>query len=455
MRPLEIPPHNYKEKQMSKRVVVVGAGFAGITAARDLNELGYRVTLLEARDRVGGTAYRRKFASSDVDVELGGAWFAGPRQPHVHREVVRHGLQYKSDPAVTTFAHLIGGKRIETPVPIEPEDYLAFERGAFHVLNAAQHLNPDLPIDAQPLKSFDVGWEEFLSQVELTPNIRDLFNSNAFDAIGTARDNGSALTLLWSTALFGNSIVNRSTLTDQQLEGGTTALIDAILGDAPEIDLRLNSPVATVGQDGTGVTVLTVDGTTFKADGVVVAVPVNVWDKIEFKPPLSPDKIAGGALKPRARGAKGWALVKNAPAEFYGTGSVTGSNGVSFIKGEGEIDGHQLLMIFSPVGATEDTPDGFNPLDKEVVQRAVEAFIPGAEVVEVDGHDWNADPYSDGAWSCYKVGQIGYLGGMRKPEGRLTFAGSDICRGWVSWIDGAIESGTSAAAELDRLISRD
>ena len=42
---------------------------------------------------------------------------------------------------------------------------------------------------------------------------------------------------------------------------------------------------------------------------------------------------------------------------------------------------------------------------------------------------------------------------MRKPEGRLVFAGSDIARGFVMWVDGAIESGTYAAAELDRIVT--
>jgi monoamine oxidase len=407
------------------------------------------------RDRIGGRTNRRKFAGTDVEVETGGAWFAGPKQRYAHREIVRHGIRYKPDPALTTFGHLVGGKRIETSLPIEPEDYLAFERASFHVLNAAQHLDPDVPIDLQPLKSFDLTWDEFISQVELTPTIRDLFDTQGVDACGSADANGSALTFLWNTALFDNSIVNWGSLTDQQLEGGTKALIDAILGDAPEVDVRLETPVASVEQDGARVKVTTVDGVVFEADGAVVALPVNLWEKVRFDPPLSPDKVAGAALRPGIRGVKAWALVKDAPSGFFGYGSVDASHGVTMLNSQGEVDGHQLLMALSPVGCTDDFPDGFNPLDKAAVQRAIDAFLPGAEVLEVDGDDWNADPYSDGSWSTYKVGQMEYLGGMRKPEGRLTFAGSDICRGWVSWVDGAIESGVYAAAQIDRLISSD
>jgi monoamine oxidase len=438
---------------MKKRIIVIGGGFAGVTAARDLTELGYAVTLLEARPRLGGRTHRRKFGSTDVEVEMGGAWFAGPMQRYAHREITRHGLAYKADPPVSTFAHLLGGKRIETAIPIGPEDYLSFERASFHVLNAAQHLDANVPIDRQPLASFDVTWDEFFGKVELTPTIRDLFNVQGIDACGPAAEHGSALTALWNTAQYGHSILNWSTLIDQQLEGGTKALLDAILGDAPQVNVRLETPVATVEQDDTRVKVTAVDGTVFEADGVVVAVPVNVWENIQFDPPLSPDKINGAALRPGTRGAKTWALVKDAPPGFMGYSTIDAGHGLTMVNGQGEVDGHQLIFALSPVGITDDTPDGFNPLDKANVAKAFEAFMPGAEILEVDADDWNAEPYSNGSWSTYRIGQMAYLGGMRKPEGKLTFAGSDICRGWLTWIDGAIESGTDAAAQLDRIVS--
>jgi monoamine oxidase len=77
------------------------------------------------------------------------------------------------------------------------------------------------------------------------------------------------------------------------------------------------------------------------------------------------------------------------------------------------------------------------------------------EVLEVDAEGWNVDPYSNGSWSTYRIEQMEFLGGMRKLEGRLTFAGSEICRGSLTWIDGAVESGTYSAAELDRILTRD
>jgi monoamine oxidase len=434
--------------------IVVGAGFAGVTAARDLSRLGYRVTVVEARDRIGGRTERRRFAGTDVEIETGGAWFAGPTQSFAHREIVGHGLRYKPDPPATSFAHLVGGQRLEMPFPLQPEDHLAFERASFHVLNAAQHVDRALPVDLQPLAAYDITWEEFIGQVDITPTVRDLFDTQALDVNGgLATENGSTIAHLWQTALYGHSILNWGTLFDQQLEGGTKALIEAIADDAPEVRFAFGTPVRSVAQHRTGVEVTAVDGQTFEADAAVIALPVNVWDSVTFDPPLSEDKRQGAALRPGTRGVKVWALVKDAPSGFFGYANVEASHGLTLINSQAEVDGAQLIFAVSPVGRRDGVEGGFDPLDKAQVQRAYETFLPGATVLEVDAQDWNVDPFAMGSWSTYRIGQMEYLGGMRQPEGRLTFAGADICRGWMTWIDGAIESGTSSAAELHRLLA--
>ena len=76
-------------------VVVIGGGFAGVTAARELRWRGYRVLILEGRDRLGGRTWTSEFAGQPV--EMGGTWVHW-FQPHVWAEITRYGLQITESP---------------------------------------------------------------------------------------------------------------------------------------------------------------------------------------------------------------------------------------------------------------------------------------------------------------------------------------------------------------------
>jgi monoamine oxidase len=437
----------------ARQIIVIGGGFAGVTAARDLTHLGYRVRLIEARDRLGGRTHRRAFAGADCEIETGGAWFMGERQYFTHREITRYGLSYKPDPPVHNYGHLIGGQRTEAPLPVPHGELLDLERGAFHILRAAAAIDPNVPFDLQPLREYDVTWDEFIAPAKLSPAARDLLDVWALNTVGgLGSEDGSAITILYYTALYGHSILNWHSMIAQQLNGGTRALLQAMIDDSAA-DVRLGTPVVRVEQDGSGVNVETADGGVFTAGGAVVALPVNCWSDVEFTPPLSDDKVQGSRLRPAVRGAKVWALVEDAPAGFLGYGAVEAGRGLSLVNGQGEFNGAQLVWGLSPIGKREGCDPVFDPLDASQIKDAIAAYMPGARVLATDAEDWNA-PHSRGAWGSYRIGQMSHQAGMRTPEGRLAFATSDIARKWMS-IDGAIESGARAADTLDRILSRD
>jgi monoamine oxidase len=84
------PPSNIQSTEHTYDVIVIGAGYTGLTAARDLTTTGHRVLLLEARDRIGGRTW-----SSNIEgypFEMGGTWVHW-NQPFVYREIARYGLQ--------------------------------------------------------------------------------------------------------------------------------------------------------------------------------------------------------------------------------------------------------------------------------------------------------------------------------------------------------------------------
>jgi pseudooxynicotine dehydrogenase len=71
----------------------------------------------------------------------------------------------------------------------------------------------------------------------------------------------------------------------------------------------------------------------------------------------------------------------------------------------------------------------------------------------VTGHDWCADEFARGTWSVFRPGQLtGALGALQAPHGRVVFAGADLANGWNGFLDGAIESGLTAARTVSDLL---
>ncbi|KAJ3472599.1 hypothetical protein NLG97_g10858 [Lecanicillium saksenae] len=95
-----------------------------------------------------------------------------------------------------------------------------------------------------------------------------------------------------------------------------------------------------------------------------------------------------------------------------------------------------------------------DPTDLEAVAAALHRFHPGLEVIATAHHDWNADEYSQGGWMMHRPGH--YFKGavsIRKPHGRVCFAGSDIAALSPGYIEGAMSSGMEAAVNVTKLLS--
>ena len=80
---------------MDADVVVLGAGFAGVAAARNLLEAGRGVVVLEARDRIGGRTWYREMPGAGVSAEYGGMFFSRATQPHLAAEIERYGTPWR------------------------------------------------------------------------------------------------------------------------------------------------------------------------------------------------------------------------------------------------------------------------------------------------------------------------------------------------------------------------
>jgi len=418
-------------------VIVIGGGFAGVTAAREAALRGRSVTLLEARERLGGRTWSATWEGHAI--EYGGAWVHW-HQPHTFSELTRAGLSVTVSGETERASWYVDGERREGSVAdrdaIVRRGWDRFVDGVHEALP-----QPHAPLRAlDRLARFDrLSIAERVDQLQLSAEERDPLVAELEALAHAPIDDAGAVSALRWHALSGYSLeLTQFTGGRVTIDRGTGALLAAIAAAAP-IDVRLGSPVAAVSMRGDGVQVTGRDGSGHRAGAVVVAVPLNALHAIEFDPPLPDDKRAAIALGQASRGIK---LMLRARGEAVSQGAIRVGHPFGYLATE-EIDddGTQLLIGFGPDAARCD------PGDLGGVQRDLDAILPGYQAVAATTHDWLADEFAQGTWAIHRPGWYEHHhAAMQRPEGRLRLAGSDLADGWSGFIDGAIESGLRAGA---------
>jgi len=425
-------------------VVVIGGGFAGVTAARECALRGRSTLLLEARDRLGGRTWSADW--NGFRIEYGGAWVHW-HQPHTFSELTRAGLSVSiGDDTGRAHWHVGAERRVGT---IEERDAIA-RRGWNSFVDGVREAlpQPHAPLAALPeLARYDrLSMAERLDQLDLDDETRDVLAAELESvAHGRLSEAGAAAILRWH-ALSGYSLeLTQFTGGRVTIDDGTGALLAAIAGGA-EFERRLETPVAAVVRDGDRVEVHTRAGETFVADAAIVAVALNALGGIEFSPRLPEDKQSAIDVGQASRGIK---LMIHARGERVSQNSIRYEHPFGYLSSETLLDdGTQLMIGF---GGDAERCD---PADRAGMQASLDAILPGYEILDATAHDWLADEFSRGTWAIHRPGWYEHHhAAMRRPEGNVILAGSDLANGWAGFIDGAIESGLRAGAwalALDR-----
>jgi len=418
-------------------VIVVGGGFAGVTAARECALQGQRTLLLEARDRLGGRTWSSEW--NGFPIEYGGAWVHW-HQPHTFSELTRGGLSVTvSDDTGRAHWHVDSERRSGT---IEERDSIA-RRGWDRFVDGVREAlpQPHAPLSTLPeLARFDrLSMADRLAEIELDEEEHDVLAAELESvAHGRLSEAGTVAILRWH-ALSGYSLeLTQFTGGRVTIDGGTVALLGAIAG-AAEFEQRLSTPVAAVVRDGERVEVHTRGGEELVAGSAIVAVALNALGGIEFRPALPEDKQRAIELGQASRGIK---VMIHARGEAVQQSSIRFEHPFGYLSSEVlRDDGTQLMIGF---GFDAERCDA---TDLAGMQASLDETLPGYEILDVAAHDWLADEFSRGTWAIHRPGWYEHHhAAMRRPEGNVILAGSDLANGWAGFIDGAIESGLRAGA---------
>ncbi|MCR8934287.1 MULTISPECIES: flavin monoamine oxidase family protein [unclassified Pseudomonas] len=428
-----------------KTAIVIGGGLSGLTAAYELQNKGWQVTLLEAKPSLGG---RSGMATSE--------WIGNDKtQPVLNKYVSTFKLGTTPAPEfVRTPGYLIDGDYFSAAdlATKQPATADALKRYQKTLDDLARSIDdPQNPAATATLHALDqITVSSWLDKQNLPATARQLINQD----IRTHYDEPSRLSLLYFAQQ--NRVyrgVSDRDLRASRLVGGSQVLAQAFVKQIKTI--KTNSPVSAITQDKDGVTVK-VGSVGYQADYVVLAVPLRALNKIALTPALDAQHLA--AIKGTNYGWRDQIMLKFKTPVWESkarmSGEIYSNTGLGMLWIEPALKGGANVVI-NLSGDNARVMQAFG--DKQMVDQVLirlHAFYPQARG-SFTGYEirrYSTDPSMGGAYLAYGPGQISKFWRLwERPLQRVAFAGEHTDTLYPGTLEGALRTGQRAASQVEDL----
>ena len=443
---------------ITRDVVIVGAGAAGLTAANELRRAGLSVAVLEARDRVGGRLWTDVIDGAML--EIGGQWIS-PDQTALIETVADLGLdtfsRYREGDSVYVGPDGTATRFTGDAMPVAPETARVMDELTARIDAMVAEIDPDRPYAHPKAAEWDaVSWERWLrDQTDDDEAVRNLAFPTGSAMLTKPAHAFSLLQSLLMAASAGSysHLIDADFILDKRVVGGlqqVPLLLAERLGD----DVFLRQPVRTLEWSDAGV-IATADGMTVRARSAVLALAPVLYHRMSFVPPM-----------PRLQQqmhqhlSMGFVIKVHAVYErpFWRDAGLSGTAFSPYeLSHEAYDNSNHGDERGTLVGFVSDrhADDLFRLDAAERRERILESlshyFGPAAkEPLVYYESDWGAEEWTRGAYAAsFDLGGLHRYGAdLRTPVGPIHFACSDLAGAGYQHVDGAIRMGRLVARNI-------
>jgi monoamine oxidase len=445
-------------------VIVIGAGLAGLTAARLVAGAGRRVLVLEARDRVGGRTLSHKTASGDV-IDLGAQWI-GPTQDRMAALAKELGAATFRQYSTGTKLLSLGGK-ISTYKKSIPSLPLLSLLSLDRTIRTLTELCREVPLAAPHTAARAAEWDGMTVETWKRENVSTWRTRAVIDIAVRAIFAAEPSEISFLHFLFylhsGGGLLRLTEIENGAQETRFRAGSQAIaikMAEALGDRVILGAPVRAIrAQEGS--VVVRSDAGEHRAARVIVAIPPALAGRIDYDPPMpgARDQLTqrmplGSVVKCVAIYDRPFWREKGLSGE-----AITDEGAVKLVFDDSPEDGSHGALLGFMLGA--DARSWGDRSDAERREAALGSFArlfgpEAARPAEYIDKSWASEVWSRGCFAgVLPPGALTTLGtALREPVGPIHWAGTETATVWNGYMEGAVESGERAAHEVIEALSR-